>query len=205
MTERWLAGVCFFLFLLTTGLRADTDPLDSIGRSARDVPTEGSEVEFKAPVAKAKDKVRIVRLTDGSVGVIVERLGEGTDRLLTANEFVELLYRERTGGNWLVRIFNVTSPEGIAWVILGLAGQLIFAGRMIIQWLVSEKERRSVIPVSFWWMSVVGSTMLLVYFIWRRDIVGILGQGMGWVIYLRNLLLIHRSRHDLPSGEKHAK
>jgi lipid-A-disaccharide synthase-like uncharacterized protein len=47
--------------------------------------------------------------------------------------------------------------------------------------------------VAFWWMSLVGASMLLVYFIWRRDIVGILGQATGWFIYIRNLVLIHKS------------
>ena len=61
---------------------------------------------------------------------------------------------------------------------------------MLVQWLTSEKSKRSVVPVSFWWMSLVGATMLLVYFIWRRDIVGILGQATGWIIYIRNLVLI---------------
>jgi lipid-A-disaccharide synthase-like uncharacterized protein len=65
---------------------------------------------------------------------------------------------------------------------------------MLIQWFASEKSGRSVIPVAFWWMSLIGATMLLVYFIWRRDIVGILGQATGWGIYVRNLVLIRRSR-----------
>jgi lipid-A-disaccharide synthase-like uncharacterized protein len=79
-------------------------------------------------------------------------------------------------------------------VALGLGGQLLFTGRMLVQWFASEKSKRSVIPVAFWWMSLIGSTMLLIYFIWRRDIVGIIGQATGWVIYIRNLVLIRRSR-----------
>jgi len=67
-------------------------------------------------------------------------------------------------------------------------------GRMLVQWFASERSKRSVIPVSFWWMSLIGSTMLLVYFIWRRDAVGIIGQGLGWVVYVRNLFLIRKSR-----------
>jgi lipid-A-disaccharide synthase-like uncharacterized protein len=63
---------------------------------------------------------------------------------------------------------------------------------MLLQWLVSERTRRSVVPVGFWWLSLVGASMLLVYFIWRRDIVGVLGQCAGWVVYGRNLWLIHR-------------
>jgi lipid-A-disaccharide synthase-like uncharacterized protein len=94
----------------------------------------------------------------------------------------------------LETLFNITSPAGIVWVLLGLGGQLLFSGRMLVQWISSEKSRRSVIPISFWWMSLIGATMLLVYFIWRRDIVGILGQATGWLIYIRNLVLIRKAK-----------
>ena len=77
------------------------------------------------------------------------------------------------------------SPTVGAWVGLGLLGQVLFTGRMIVQWLASEKQKRSVIPVAFWWMSLGGATMLIISFIWRVDIVGILGQATGWFIYLR--------------------
>ena len=80
------------------------------------------------------------------------------------------------------------------WAYIGIIAQALFTARFVVQWLASEKSRRSVIPISFWWMSLIGSTMLLVYFIWRRDIVGIIGQATGWVIYIRNLVLIRRSR-----------
>jgi lipid-A-disaccharide synthase-like uncharacterized protein len=63
---------------------------------------------------------------------------------------------------------------------------------MIVQWLVSERARRSVVPAAFWWMSLIGATMLLVYFLWRKDLVGVLGQGTGWLIYIRNLYLLYR-------------
>ncbi|HHQ49151.1 MAG TPA: hypothetical protein ENK19_09765 [Acidobacteria bacterium] len=78
------------------------------------------------------------------------------------------------------------------WVALGLLGQVLFTGRMVVQWLVSEKRKRSVVPVIFWWMSLGGATMLLIYFLWRKDIVGVLGQSTGWFIYSRNLWLIYR-------------
>ncbi|MDY7108046.1 MAG: lipid-A-disaccharide synthase N-terminal domain-containing protein [Planctomycetota bacterium] len=87
---------------------------------------------------------------------------------------------------------NITTPLGITWVAVGLLGQVLFAGRMLVQWLVSERRGRSVIPVAFWWMSLLGASMLLIYFLWRKDVVGVLGQTTGWTIYMRNLWLIYR-------------
>ncbi|MEM7245783.1 MAG: lipid-A-disaccharide synthase N-terminal domain-containing protein [Acidobacteriota bacterium] len=90
-------------------------------------------------------------------------------------------------------MLNISSPLGFAWVALGFLGQLCFTGRMLVQWLASEKQRRSVVPPAFWWMSLVGATMLLAYFAWRRDLVGVIGQSTGWFIYARNLVLIRRA------------
>ena len=82
---------------------------------------------------------------------------------------------------------------------LGFLGQLLFTGRMLVQWLVSERHRRSIVPPIFWWMSLAGASMLLTYFVWRRDIVGVLGQATGWMIYSRNLWLIYRTGAQPPS------
>ncbi|MBI1372029.1 MAG: hypothetical protein GC159_04620 [Phycisphaera sp.] len=78
------------------------------------------------------------------------------------------------------------------WVGIGLLGQVLFTGRMIVQWLASERSKKSVVPVSFWWMSLGGATMLITYFIWRRDVIGVFGQATGWFIYIRNLYFIYR-------------
>jgi lipid-A-disaccharide synthase-like uncharacterized protein len=170
------------------------EPLDEIGRPVDDSVIPGSEIRFKVALAGAKDNVKAARLKNGSLVYIVKRLGPGTDRMLTPDEFSRFYYDQQTGRGWLSTVFNVTSPVGLVWVAIGLSGQLLFTGRMIIQWFTSERSKRSVVPVSFWWMSLIGATMLLVYFIWRRDIVGILGQATGWIIYVRNLALIRRSR-----------
>ena len=182
----------FLLFCLTAGLHAA--PLDELGRPVDGTLIIGEPVRFKVDLAGAKDNVKLARLRDGSEVFIVKRLGAGTDRMLTPDEFAKFYYDQSTNRGWLSAIFNITSPIGLAWVALGLGGQLLFSGRMLVQWISSEKNRRSVIPISFWWMSLIGATMLLVYFIWRRDIVGILGQATGWVIYIRNLALIRRAR-----------
>ncbi len=121
-------------------------------------------------------------------------LDDGSREKIRPDELAARLERDHLDRGLLYRLLNITSPAGIAWVILGLVGQVLFTGRMLLQWLTSERARRSVVPVGFWWMSLGGASMLMVYFVWRRDIVGILGQGAGWIIYLRNLWLIYRNR-----------
>ena len=81
------------------------------------------------------------------------------------------------------------------WLVIGFAGQIAFTGRFVLQWLYSEYKKRSVIPVSFWYLSIVGSTLLFAYAIYRQDPVFIVGQAFGSIVYLRNLQLIARSRH----------
>ena len=104
-------------------------------------------------------------------------------------------------GSALVTIFPFL-PDSIAsrpeqlMVIIGFAGQGLFAMRFIIQWLTSEKHARSVIPLAFWYFSIGGGAVLLLYALWRKDPVIICGQGLGLFIYLRNLYLIKRSSAD---------
>lgn len=78
------------------------------------------------------------------------------------------------------------------WLIVGFAGQALFTMRFIVQWIASERKKRSVVPLAFWWFSLAGGMILLVYAIHRKDPVFILGQSAGAFIYLRNLMLIHR-------------
>ena len=85
----------------------------------------------------------------------------------------------------------VTNPEQLM-IVVGFAGQGLFAMRFIIQWLSSEKEAKSVIPIAFWYFSIGGGAVLLLYAIWRQDPVIICGQGLGLFIYLRNLYFIRR-------------
>jgi lipid-A-disaccharide synthase-like uncharacterized protein len=80
------------------------------------------------------------------------------------------------------------------WLLVGFGGQALFMGRFVIQWLVSERRRRSVIPVSFWYLSILGALVLLAYAVHRRDPVFIAGQGLGVAIYLRNLHLIRQEQ-----------
>lgn len=87
------------------------------------------------------------------------------------------------------------------WVCVGFAGQTLFSARFIVQWLASERARRSVVPVAFWFFSLGGGATLLAYAIYRRDPVFIAGQGAGLVIYVRNLMLIRGERQQfMPPG-----
>ena len=92
--------------------------------------------------------------------------------------------------DWL----NVDSRAELLWVAFGFIGQLMFTGRFLVQWIASERARRSVMPVIFWYFSLAGGAMLLAYAIYRGDPVFIMGQSLGVFIYTRNLWLIHADK-----------
>ena len=94
------------------------------------------------------------------------------------------------------------SPEPIprTWLAIGFLGQALFTSRFLVQWIASERRRASVIPVAFWWFSLGGGALLLVYALHRRDPVFVLGQVTGLVVYLRNLILIRKARAALPAA-----
>jgi len=98
---------------------------------------------------------------------------------------------------------RVPTPKGsYLFLAIGFVGQLFFASRFLVQWIASEKAKASVIPVSFWWISILGSALVLVYAIDLRAWPIILGQIPGFFIYARNLHLLDRSRRaETPDGE----
>ncbi len=85
------------------------------------------------------------------------------------------------------------------WIGVGFLGQVCFFMRFFIQWIISEKREESVIPEIFWYFSIGGAALLLSYAIWRRDPVFIVGQSFGFIVYLRNLILINRKKKELPA------
>ncbi|MBI1219443.1 MAG: lipid A biosynthesis protein [Rhodobacteraceae bacterium] len=93
-----------------------------------------------------------------------------------------------------MKLFDLDTLGDVIWVAVGLLGQLLFTGRFVVQWLASEKARRSVMPVAFWYFSIGGALILLAYAIHRGDLVFTLGQTFGVVIYARNLWLIRAER-----------
>jgi lipid-A-disaccharide synthase-like uncharacterized protein len=82
------------------------------------------------------------------------------------------------------------------WVIFGLAGQLLFGSRFVVQWIASERKKSSYIPVTFWYLSLSGGIVTTVYAIHRRDPVFIIGQGAGLLVYVRNLMLIRGNERN---------
>ena len=82
------------------------------------------------------------------------------------------------------------------WIGIGLVGQVCFFMRFFVQWIHSERQKRSVIPTAFWYFSLGGAAILLSYAIYRQDPVFILGQSMGFLIYTRNLVLLGREKRE---------
>lgn len=92
----------------------------------------------------------------------------------------------------------MTMTETI-WIAIGFLGQGLFFGRWLIQWLASERSATSKVPISFWYMSLIGGLITLAYAIYRRDPVFIAGQSVGAVVYVRNLMLIYKPAAPGPS------
>lgn len=84
----------------------------------------------------------------------------------------------------------LANPMGM----VGMLGQVLFFSRFLVQWIDSEKKGKSTVPISFWWFSIGGGSLLLWYAIWRKDPVITLGQLVGLFVYTRNLMLIHRPK-----------
>jgi lipid-A-disaccharide synthase-like uncharacterized protein len=97
-------------------------------------------------------------------------------------------------GPLLIWLHDVFVKQFDAWILLGFVAQAFFTMRFVVQWLASERAKRSVVPVAFWFFSLGGGALLLVYAIVRQDPVFILGQGLGLFIYIRNLWLIANER-----------
>ena len=82
------------------------------------------------------------------------------------------------------------------WLAVGFGGQALFSARFLVQWLYSERHKRSLIPIAFWYFSLAGGAILFAYALHIGDPVFILGQSMGVFIYSRNLYLIYKERRQ---------
>jgi lipid-A-disaccharide synthase-like uncharacterized protein len=89
------------------------------------------------------------------------------------------------------------------WLAVGFSGQALFTARFVVQWAASERRRDAVVPVAFWWLSLLGGAALLAYAIARRDPVIVVGQVLGLFVYARNLMLIAAARRPdvRPAGD----
>jgi lipid-A-disaccharide synthase-like uncharacterized protein len=84
--------------------------------------------------------------------------------------------------------------EAKIWLAVGFVGQALFASRFVVQWLVSEREKRSTIPTAFWYLSISGGLTLLTYAIYIKEPVFIVGQSFGLLVYLRNIYFLSKER-----------
>ncbi len=91
----------------------------------------------------------------------------------------------------MLPVFNYSSET--VWLIIGFIGQTLFFGRFFVQWLASEKAKKSVIPNTFWYFSIGGGLTLFAYALYRQDPVFIMGQSTGLLIYARNLYFIRKA------------
>ena len=100
-----------------------------------------------------------------------------------------------------MNLHSLSAPE---WLVLtiGFGGQALFSMRFIVQWLASERAHRSVMPVQFWYLSIGGAALLLLYALYREDPVFVFGQATGLFIYLRNLWLIRREAAERQDEEQ---
>ena len=148
------------------------------------------------PTVDLNQRLAKLAIEETPAGVVVTVATSQGERTLGAGEYLQLVRAAQVEqrSHRFYAFFNITRRSSLAWIALGFLGQAMFTFRMVLQWLASEKEKRSVVPVGFWWGSLLGGMMLLAYFVWRKDVVGVVGQSTGVVIYARNLFLIYRPR-----------
>jgi lipid-A-disaccharide synthase-like uncharacterized protein len=94
-------------------------------------------------------------------------------------------------GTYMHQVFTLSLDW---WVLLGFVAQALFTGRFLVQWIASERVGKSVVPIAFWFLSIGGGLLLLVYALYRRDPVFIVGQALGVFVYGRNLHFELRDR-----------
>ena len=104
--------------------------------------------------------------------------------------FADLLH---SLGGYLYEVFVVKLDW---WAVLGFFAQALFSMRFLVQWIASERARRSIIPIAFWWFSIAGGLLLFIYSLHRRDPVFIIGQGGGLFIYVRNVMFVLREQRQ---------
>jgi lipid-A-disaccharide synthase-like uncharacterized protein len=151
-------------------------------------------VDIKLP--DARSHAWLQRQPDGGLLYLISN-PDGAIERLPSEQLAERLYKSASSGSSLW-FLNFSAPTIMIWIGIGLLGQLLFTGRMLVQWIASERQGKSVVPPLFWWMSLVGSLLLLAYFLWRRDPIGLLGQAFGSFVYLKNIVWILADARQQP-------
>ena len=154
----------------------------------RSAPPEAGAVGVELKLPDSRAQVYLQRESNGSMVYLI-RHGDGSIERLPAEKMAENLYKTEKANATAIAV-DIHNPSVVFWLGIGLVGQLLFTGRMVVQWIASERQGKSVVPALFWWMSLVGSLLLLSYFLWRRDPIGLLGQAFGSFVYLKNILWI---------------
>ena len=96
-------------------------------------------------------------------------------------------------------MFGLTSDQ--LWMSVGFLGEGLFGLRFIVQWIASERKKESVVPVAFWYLSLLGASLVLAYAIYLENLVFILGSGVPLLIYVRNLWLVyHKPETPVAAG-----
>ncbi|HKJ94574.1 MAG TPA: lipid-A-disaccharide synthase N-terminal domain-containing protein [Gammaproteobacteria bacterium] len=95
--------------------------------------------------------------------------------------------------------------DTVIWLVVGFAGQALFSLRFLVQWFHSERQRKSVVPVEFWYFSLAGGATLFAYAVHRMDPVFIVGQFSGLFIYARNLYFIRRERREQAEARERSR
>jgi lipid-A-disaccharide synthase-like uncharacterized protein len=148
-----------------------------------------------------------LRLVDASAQVYLQQQADGTLQYFVCRpgaapqkagfeELTTQIYQAGREGHLASTLRDLGAYSGASsttvwfWLLVGFFGQLLFTGRMLVQWIASERKGTSIVPPMFWWMSLVGSLVLVAYFLWRRDPNGLLGQAFGSFVYLRNIIWI---------------
>ena len=142
-------------------------------------------VEVKLPDSQAH--VFLDR-QEGRFAYLIQRSDASLERV-SPEEMARRMYDDEKAEEGGLAL-NLHNPVLLIWLGIGLVGQVLFTGRMVVQYVASHRQGKSVVPPLFWWMSLVGSVLLLAYFLWRRDPIGLLGQAFGSFVYLKNILWI---------------
>jgi lipid-A-disaccharide synthase-like uncharacterized protein len=102
--------------------------------------------------------------------------------------------------SWILSTTTFLGIEWHFWKVIGWLGLFAFFSRLMVQWYASERQKRVVVPVSFWWLSLAGSGLLLSYALYRRDSVFIFAYAFTWIPYMRNLVLHKREQQSASCG-----